>query len=133
MSNKVTPEPVAETKVPVGAQFPSPSPSQIPPAYNPSQQQGQGPYYPPQGQMQFVKPVWTKHPQPATCQFCHKSVQTATTEETGTGAWLLAGGLCLIGCCCVAWLPFTGSSCKDVRHSCQNCGMIIGEKRFLDI
>lgn len=51
---------------------------------------------------------------------------TAVNYETGTGTWLMVGGLCVIGCvpCCCA--PLCIDDCKDALHVCKNCNTVLG-------
>ncbi|RWR99113.1 hypothetical protein B4U79_12956 [Dinothrombium tinctorium] len=68
-------------------------------------------------------------PNPArlTCPNCHRDIITATNTTAGLLTWVLCGTLAFVG---LFWgpclLPFCIDSCKDVEHSCPNCGTVLG-------
>ncbi len=57
------------------------------------------------------------YPARCVCPSCSQTILTRLEKQNGLLAWLLAGGLCLIGCwfgCCL--IPFCVDACK-VRHT----------------
>lgn len=71
--------------------------------------------------------LYGPNPVQVTCPNCSASITSATTEETGVIAWVMAGGLCLVGCwlgCCL--IPLCVDSLKDVTHTCPNCQAFLG-------
>jgi hypothetical protein len=75
--------------------------------------------------------VWTKSPQPITCQFCQKRVTTKTREDEDCllicfmlfcCVLAFANGSGIGGCCCDA----------DIVHSCPECGKDVGSTRVTD-
>mmetsp|Transcript_29552 Transcript_29552/g.41570 ORF Transcript_29552/g.41570 Transcript_29552/m.41570 type:complete len:129 (+) Transcript_29552:109-495(+) len=73
--------------------------------------------------------IWGELPQRCICQFCGKQIVSSVTYEAGTLTWLVAGGLCLVGCflgCCL--IPFAVDSMKDPVHVCPHCHHQIGKK-----
>jgi lipopolysaccharide-induced tumor necrosis factor-alpha factor len=66
------------------------------------------------------------------CSKCRAEIMTTTKSSTGLLTWILAGGLCLIGCwvgCCL--IPFCIDGCQDVDHFCPNCRAHIGTYKRL--
>ncbi|RNA30609.1 lipopolysaccharide-induced tumor necrosis factor-alpha factor [Brachionus plicatilis] len=73
-----------------------------------------------------------KDPSYITCPSCRAQVLTNISHETGLGTWLIAGGICFVGCalgCCL--IPFCVDSCKDVKHYCPSCNVLIGTRELL--
>ncbi|KAK3755787.1 hypothetical protein RRG08_033964 [Elysia crispata] len=61
------------------------------------------------------------------CPHCQATVTTSTDYTTGLMTWLLAGGVCIVGCwlgCCL--VPFCIDAGKDVVHTCPNCKRQVG-------
>ncbi|XP_038619507.1 LITAF domain-containing protein [Tachyglossus aculeatus] len=74
----------------------------------------------------IVGQVFSDVPARVTCPSCHQSVVTRIVHHVGLMAWLISGGLCLVGCwlgCCL--IPFCVDSCQDVDHFCPNCQHLI--------
>jgi lipopolysaccharide-induced tumor necrosis factor-alpha factor len=73
--------------------------------------------------------VWGEIPQRHTCQFCGQSIVTTVVYENGLLTWLVAGGICLVGCWlgCFA-IPFFLNSLKDPVHLCPACNNVVGKK-----
>ena len=68
------------------------------------------------------------------CVYCGTSGVTKTRYETGLATHLAALGLCCIGCCPCALIPYctdTGCGTKDVHHACGNCGQVVGKKKVI--
>jgi len=72
------------------------------------------------------------HPLQIPCGHCNATVITSIKPVTGTLTWLVAGGLCLLGCwlgCCL--IPFCVDGCQDTEHFCPNCKTHLGTYRRL--
>ena len=116
-------------------------PTQYQQQYQPAQQSmGYSPYAmgPPQAIAVPVGIVYTTslhygdHPQQLICPHCRANVLSQVKHETGLITWLIAGGLCLLGCwagCCL--VPFCVDACKDVEHYCPNCRALMGRNKKL--
>ncbi|KAI8895133.1 LITAF-like zinc ribbon domain-containing protein [Globomyces pollinis-pini] len=65
------------------------------------------------------------------CPFCHQRGTTVTQKDLGFAAWLVAGGLCFLGCICCAPVALCVDSLKDTQHMCPNCKAIIGENKMI--
>ncbi|KAF7691060.1 hypothetical protein HF521_011357 [Silurus meridionalis] len=66
------------------------------------------------------------------CPMCSQTVITRMEHTSGTMAWLVCAGLCIIGCmygCCL--IPFCVDGLKDVTHFCPNCNNPIGSFKRL--
>uniref|UniRef100_A0A8C6WN82 LITAF domain-containing protein n=1 Tax=Neogobius melanostomus TaxID=47308 RepID=A0A8C6WN82_9GOBI len=64
-------------------------------------------------------------PGQAMCPHCQQTVITHTEHTAGLMAWLICGGLCLMGCGLCSCIPFCLESCQDVEHRCPNCQRVI--------
>jgi len=87
---------------------------------------------PPTQPLMGSKPIWGEIPQRHLCQFCNNNVVTEVVYESGGMTWLVAGGLCILGCwlgCCL--IPFGVDGCKDVVHICPHCHNTVGRKNRL--
>ena len=74
-----------------------------------------------------------RHSVQITCPTHGTPSQTVTSAEVGLGTWLICLGLCCVGCdlgCC--FIPFCVDDCKDIKHTCSNCGTFVGEKRLIN-
>lgn len=71
-------------------------------------------------------------PQPLNCPQCKAQGITAVEKQPGLGAWLLAGGLCCLGCCCCAPIPLLVDNFKDSIHRCTSCNAVVGEKKLIN-
>lgn len=60
-------------------------------------------------------------PAEVQCGRCGSVVHPFKRYEPGMFSWLLAGGICLIGCCCFVWVPFVADSTKDSVYTCPKC------------
>ncbi|GAU95093.1 hypothetical protein RvY_06770 [Ramazzottius varieornatus] len=81
----------------------------------------------------LLTPQTSPDPCHVTCPSCHQHVTSLTEFEKGSLAWLIAGGLCLVGCwlgCCL--IPFCVKSAQDVIHKCPNCNAFLGRYRRLN-
>nr|ALG36746.1 lipopolysaccharide-induced tumor necrosis factor-alpha factor 2 [Brachionus koreanus] len=79
------------------------------------------------------RPFLGKDPSYVSCPSCRAQVLTNISFENGLGTWLIAGGICLVGCwlgCCL--IPFCVDSFKDVKHYCPNCNVLIGTKELIN-
>ncbi|KAG2490949.1 hypothetical protein HYH03_010626 [Edaphochlamys debaryana] len=75
---------------------------------------------------------WPSHPVSVICPHCQVEVSTTVTHETGLGTWLIAGGICFVGCfagCCL--IPFCVDSCKDHNHYCGKCTRFLGKSKII--
>ncbi|MCI4392228.1 hypothetical protein PGIGA_G00143690 [Pangasianodon gigas] len=76
----------------------------------------------------YVQPaVFGDVPVQTCCPVCSQTVVTRLDYSSGTMAWLVCAGLCIIGCmygCCL--IPFCVDGLKDVTHFCPNCNNSIG-------
>ena len=70
--------------------------------------------------------IYSHNPQIAFCATCNTNVMTEVEYYSGMLVWLVAGGLCLVGCGCFACLPCFIDSFKDVSHSCPTCKSVLG-------
>ncbi|NP_001187935.1 lipopolysaccharide-induced tumor necrosis factor-alpha factor homolog [Ictalurus punctatus] len=71
-------------------------------------------------------------PAQTCCPVCSQIVVTRLEHNSGTMAWLVCAGLCIIGCmygCCL--IPFCVDGLKDVTHFCPNCNNAIGSFKRL--
>lgn len=63
------------------------------------------------------------------CPCCREMVVTSVTRSSGKATYISAMLLCAINPM-VAFIPFCAKKkCKDVRHYCPNCGMMVGKKK----
>ncbi|PNW80629.1 hypothetical protein CHLRE_07g325650v5 [Chlamydomonas reinhardtii] len=75
---------------------------------------------------------WPPYPIEVTCPGCREKVQSVAIRAPGLGTWLIAGGICLVGCgfgCCL--IPFCVDSCKDCTHSCPKCNRFLGQHKMV--
>ncbi|XP_047664090.1 lipopolysaccharide-induced tumor necrosis factor-alpha factor homolog isoform X1 [Tachysurus fulvidraco] len=132
-----------------GAHYPQGTASPPPPVYKegaPYPAQPYTPMYPPPQpvpsmasppmvsvQTVYVQPVsFADVPAQTCCPVCSQTVVTRLEHTSGTMAWLVCAGLCIIGCmygCCL--IPFCVDSMKDVTHFCPNCNRAIGSFKRL--
>ncbi|KAH8867197.1 Lipopolysaccharide-induced tumor necrosis factor-alpha factor like [Schistosoma japonicum] len=67
------------------------------------------------------------HPVPLSCNICMNKITTIIHYRKGVCTWMACTGIALIGgifgCCLI---PFYVDSCKDVYHSCPECGTLLG-------
>ncbi|RWS19849.1 lipopolysaccharide-induced tumor necrosis factor-alpha factor-like protein [Leptotrombidium deliense] len=65
-------------------------------------------------------------PTKAMCPRCNCEILTQTRPLIGIITWLIAGGLCVVGCipCCL--IPFFVQTCQDCEHRCSVCQSPIG-------
>ena len=64
-----------------------------------------------------------------TCNFCNKSIITRTNPKSGILTFLLAGGLCVLGLWCCAWIPLVIDAGKDTEHVCPACNNLLGIRK----
>lgn len=68
----------------------------------------------------------------ATCSSCGQTALTTTQFVPGLGTYLSCTGICLVGgwmgCC---FIPFCVDPLKDVKHSCSNCGVALGQAQLI--
>ncbi|XP_058234291.1 lipopolysaccharide-induced tumor necrosis factor-alpha factor homolog [Hemibagrus wyckioides] len=127
-----------------GPQYPQGTAAPQPPVYKagaPYPAQAYAPMYqPPQPVPPMASPpvvsVQTVYVQPTSfgdvpaqtcCPVCAQTVVTRLEHNSGSMAWLVCAGLCIIGCiygCCL--IPFCVDGLKDVTHFCPNCNSAIG-------
>ncbi|TGZ46273.1 hypothetical protein CRM22_011114 [Opisthorchis felineus] len=61
------------------------------------------------------------------CDTCQQSSMTITTYHVGTGTWLMAVLIFLLGGVLGCFLiPFYTNCCKDVKHTCPVCDTEVG-------
>ncbi|PNH06760.1 Lipopolysaccharide-induced tumor necrosis factor-alpha factor [Tetrabaena socialis] len=75
---------------------------------------------------------WPPHPTTVHCPTCNTMVNTTTVKEPGLGTWMIAGGLCIVGCsfgCCL--IPFCVDSLKDTMHMCPQCNRVLGMQKMV--
>uniref|UniRef100_A0A914XD50 LITAF domain-containing protein n=1 Tax=Plectus sambesii TaxID=2011161 RepID=A0A914XD50_9BILA len=75
-------------------------------------------------------PAYGPYPNNTMCPKCHAQIVTQTQVRAGLLAWLICGGLVLIGCwlgCCL--IPFCVDECQDIDHTCPNCKQFLGSYR----
>ena len=77
----------------------------------------------------MAAPNYGDIPVRTTCPQCRKAVMSNVTHQVGLGTWLLSLLLCLLFPLCI--IPFFVNSCKDVQHTCPNCGNILGLKKVV--
>ncbi|KAI1722142.1 LITAF-like zinc ribbon domain-containing protein [Ditylenchus destructor] len=65
-------------------------------------------------------------PVPMQCPSCEAHILTKVDLHAGVFAWVLAGLLCPVLCCC---LPFLCDNCQDTHHHCPSCGAYLGKFR----
>ncbi|KAI1719018.1 protein kinase domain-containing protein [Ditylenchus destructor] len=65
-------------------------------------------------------------PVPMQCPNCKAKILTQVDLHAGVFAWVLAGLLCPVLCCC---LPFLCDNCQDTHHLCPSCGAHLGKFR----
>ena len=71
--------------------------------------------------------VYGESPVSMVCPYCTATILTSVTYTPGTLAWLVCGGLILVGCwagCCL--IPFCVDGMQDAVHSCPNCRRQLG-------
>ncbi|KAK3512095.1 hypothetical protein QTP70_030350 [Hemibagrus guttatus] len=127
-----------------GAPYPQGSAAPPPPVYKagaPYPAQAYAPMYPPPQpvppiasppvvsvQTVYVQPTsFGDVPAQTCCPVCAQTVVTRLEHSSGSMAWLVCAGLCIIGCmygCCL--IPFCVDGLKDVTHFCPNCNSAIG-------
>ena len=98
----------------------------------PAQQDAQHVQTPP-GQVPVQHPVhvnvmspFTASPAKMTCPYCKANITTITQPKMGLLAWLVTGGLCIIGLWPCACIPCCVDDLKDVTHQCPSCHAILG-------
>merc|ERR1711890_12653 len=100
---------------------------QSPPGYT----QPPPPYQQPPPVVQTVLvqgPVFGRQPVNTTCKSCGAQITTATKEETGVIAYVIAAVTCALGIWCGCCLiPFCMDNMKDVTHFCPNCNAMQGK------
>ena len=73
----------------------------------------------------------TKYPTEIYCAACGYTGMSIVNNEIGNGTWTI----CLIGTCFGCFpcslLPFCVDDCQDQVHLCPNCGVIVGQRKFL--
>ena len=73
-----------------------------------------------------------RSPLEAYCENCKKYIITVPTFHTGRNTHFMGALMCLLGfyCCCCC-LPYHMKDCKDVRHICPYCDVVIKVEKFL--
>lgn len=61
------------------------------------------------------------------CPRCRATVQTSIAFKAGGATWLWAALGCFLCSCVGGAIPFCIDGCKDVEHSCPNCGYFVGK------
>merc|ERR1712232_372982 len=83
--------------------------------------------HPPEGhRMNPIPTIFPENPIRVQCTFCRKEVITRINYKSGGLTFILAGGLCLIGLWCCAWIPCVIDAGKDVEHYCPACNNLLG-------
>jgi len=62
-----------------------------------------------------------------TCPSCKAVVRTHIEEHSSNMAYIFCTILCIVGCCCVACVPFCMDNFKKYTHSCPRCSAFIGD------
>jgi len=71
-----------------------------------------------------TNPNYGDVPVRALCPKCRKPVLSQVSKVSGLGTWLICLILLLFPpFCCI---PFFVKSLKDTRHTCPNCGNVLG-------
>ena len=72
-----------------------------------------------------------RSPLEAYCEDCKKNIITVPTFHTGKNTHFMGALMCCLGfyCCCCC-LPYHMKDCKDVRHHCPYCNLVIKVERF---
>ncbi|CAG8466408.1 6180_t:CDS:2 [Racocetra persica] len=65
------------------------------------------------------------------CSSCSKLITTQIHHKNGKFVYILAMGLFSLTVV-LFWVPFVVDSCKDVTHSCPNCGNHLGTRHRLN-
>ncbi|XP_068146835.1 lipopolysaccharide-induced tumor necrosis factor-alpha factor-like [Drosophila tropicalis] len=65
-------------------------------------------------------------PTMATCPSCHARQVSTVKYDASTKTHLFALGICLVGGCCCACIPYCVDSCQSAQHSCSSCGAYLG-------
>uniref|UniRef100_A0A0R3RKB7 LITAF domain-containing protein n=1 Tax=Elaeophora elaphi TaxID=1147741 RepID=A0A0R3RKB7_9BILA len=77
-----------------------------------------------------VKKATTAEPHDEFCPKCQCRIRTKQSHKSGRLTWLLVF-IILILFFPIAFVPFLIDSCKDVRHYCPKCNMLLSvKKRF---
>ncbi|MCP9265180.1 Lipopolysaccharide-induced tumor necrosis factor-alpha factor-like protein [Dirofilaria immitis] len=77
-----------------------------------------------------VKRATTAEPHDEFCPKCQCRIRTKQSHKSGRLTWLLVF-IILILFFPLAFVPFLIDSCKDVRHYCPKCNMLLSvKKRF---
>ncbi|KAL3990033.1 LITAF-like zinc ribbon domain family protein [Acanthocheilonema viteae] len=78
----------------------------------------------------IVKKATTAEPHDEFCPKCQCRIRTKQSHKSGRLTWLLVF-IILILFFPIAFVPFLIDSCKDVRHYCPKCNMLLSvKKRF---
>jgi len=59
------------------------------------------------------------------CPACRSPMTTNVTYEPGAFAYLIAAGLCFIGCWPFCIVPWCMPNCEDARHTCPACNATV--------
>ncbi|KAI9321180.1 LPS-induced TNF-alpha factor [Zopfochytrium polystomum] len=64
--------------------------------------------------------------QDIVCPNCHTPGRSVVTYDNGLLTFLVAGGLCIVGCWLCCCIPFCIDDLKDAIHTCPNCKATVG-------
>ena len=89
---------------------------------------------PTQAQEVHPLPLFGSKSQHLTCLYCRHAIATKTSRSLGLLGWVFAMvlfliclGTCLPLCCIPCCIP----ACYDTKHSCPNCGALLGKSGLL--
>ncbi|CAF0796197.1 unnamed protein product [Adineta ricciae] len=71
------------------------------------------------------------YPVQCICPHCRTQIVSQTAKKPGLLAWLLCGGMALLGFWLCCFIPFCIDSCKDTEHYCPNCHILLGVNKTI--
>merc|ERR1711973_331972 len=82
---------------------------------------------PPPQTVVIQQPAFGPDPMQYNCSLCNHTVQTTTSTDPNSTAWILGVLLCIVGCwpCCL--IPCCIDSMKTTKHTCPKCQAFLGQ------